>query len=335
MSDLSDLVRGIIALEPASPAFEFRMDWRSWGAIGAGMATLDTQLAALGVGTGARIGVLLKNHVDLVPAVLEVLCSDRCLVTLNGASPPARLVEEIDKLGLPVLVGLAGDLAHADVIAALHRNGTVGLALADGASGFSQVGPSTVASDPARRTAPGVGIEMLTSGTTGTPKRVPLKTRNFERMVMETAVYERGRQGETGPKLRSGVQLLTVPLSHIGGVLALFTVVSAGRKACILEKFAVESYVDAIARHRPKVASAPPSALRMILDRDVPKESLSSLIVFRTGTAPLDPDLADAFEARYGIPVLQNYGATEFAGGVAGWTIEDHKAYGKAKRGSV
>jgi acyl-coenzyme A synthetase/AMP-(fatty) acid ligase len=110
---------------------------------------------------------------------------------------------------------------------------------------------------------------------------------------------------------------------------------SAGRKACLLERFTVDSFVDAVARHRPKAAGAPPSALRMILDADVPKEKLASLMVFRTATAPLDPNLADAFYERYGIPVLQNYGATEFAGGVAGWTLEDFRKYGPSKRGSV
>jgi acyl-coenzyme A synthetase/AMP-(fatty) acid ligase len=53
------------------------------------------------------------------------------------------------------------------------------------------------------------------------------------------------------------------------------------------------------------------------------------------GTAALDPATAEAFEARYGVPVLTTYGATEFAGGVAGWTLRDYKEHGKLKRGSV
>jgi acyl-coenzyme A synthetase/AMP-(fatty) acid ligase len=73
----------------------------------------------------------------------------------------------------------------------------------------------------------------------------------------------------------------------------------------------------------------------MLLDADIPKEDFASLVAYRTGTAPLDPDLADAFYERYGIPVLQNYGATEFAGGVAGWTLDDFKAHWTKKRGSV
>jgi acyl-coenzyme A synthetase/AMP-(fatty) acid ligase len=54
-----------------------------------------------------------------------------------------------------------------------------------------------------------------------------------------------------------------------------------------------------------------------------------------SGTAPLDPDLADAFTERYGVPVLTSYGATEFGGGVAGWNLTDHEQYATEKRGSV
>jgi acyl-coenzyme A synthetase/AMP-(fatty) acid ligase len=61
-------------------------------------------------------------------------------------------------------------------------------------------------------------------------------------------------------------------------------------------------------------------------------DSIRSVI---SGTAPLDPDLADAFSARYGVPVLTSYGATEFGGGVAGWNFADHERFGAAKRGSV
>jgi acyl-coenzyme A synthetase/AMP-(fatty) acid ligase len=131
------------------------------------------------------------------------------------------------------------------------------------------------------------------------------------------------------------VQIVNSPFAHISGVFSLFNCVAAGRSSCLLDRFSVDSFTDAVRRHRPKVAGAPPSALRMILDAEVPKTDLASLVAFRAGTAPLDPDLADEFYARYGIPVLQNYGATEFAGGVAGWTLGDFKAHHKDKRGSV
>ncbi|MGJ3627933.1 AMP-binding protein [Sphingomonas sp. MMS24-JH45] len=177
---------------------------------------------------------------------------------------------------------------------------------------------------------------MLSSGTTGKPKRIPLPRRNFEKALAGAASYEKGRDPDGPPRLRSGVQIVTAPLAHIAGITGLMNNLLAGRKVCLIERFTVEGFIDKrVVRHRPKVAGAPPSALRMLLDANIPKEDFASLVAYRTGTAPLDPDLADAFYERYDIPVLQNYGATEFAGGVAGWTLDDFRAHWKDKRGAV
>lgn len=111
--------------------------------------------------------------------------------------------------------------------------------------------------------------------------------------------------------------------------------VSDGRSFCLLERFTVEGWIDAVRRHRPATVSLVPAALRMVLEADVDPADLSSLRSVVSGTAPLDPDDADAFMATYGIPVLTSYAATEFGGGVAGWNLEDHGKWWSAKRGSV
>jgi acyl-coenzyme A synthetase/AMP-(fatty) acid ligase len=104
---------------------------------------------------------------------------------------------------------------------------------------------------------------------------------------------------------------------------------------CLLERFTVDEWVDAVRRHKLKVAWAPPSGLRMIVDAGVPKEDLASLLTLRTGTAPVDPKLAEDLYERYDLPLLQNYGATEFAGGVAGWTLAEYKEKFAEKKGAV
>jgi acyl-coenzyme A synthetase/AMP-(fatty) acid ligase len=116
---------------------------------------------------------------------------------------------------------------------------------------------------------------------------------------------------------------------------AAVAAIIAGRSIVILEKFSVTEWTQAVSRYRPKLVSLPPTAIRMILDAQVPKESIDSLLAIRTGSAPLDPELQQAFEARYGIPLLDAYGATEFAGAVAGWSLRDHQRYSADKRGSV
>jgi len=45
--------------------------------------------------------------------------------------------------------------------------------------------------------------------------------------------------------------------------------------------------------------------------------------------------MVDAFVERYGIPILVTYGATEFAGAIAGWTVKDFRASWADKKGSV
>jgi long-chain acyl-CoA synthetase len=87
--------------------------------------------------------------------------------------------------------------------------------------------------------------------------------------------------------------------------------------------------------HRPRAVSLVPAALRMVLHSDLRREDLASIRAVTSGTAPLSAEDADAFTEKYGIPVLTSYAATEFGGGVAGWTLPDHQKYWRVKRGSV
>jgi acyl-CoA synthetase (AMP-forming)/AMP-acid ligase II len=75
--------------------------------------------------------------------------------------------------------------------------------------------------------------------------------------------------------------------------------------------------------------------MQMVLDADVHPDDLASLRAVVSGTAPLAPETADEFERRFGVPVLGAYGATEFAGAIAAWSLADKKTYGPRKRGSV
>jgi acyl-CoA synthetase (AMP-forming)/AMP-acid ligase II len=73
----------------------------------------------------------------------------------------------------------------------------------------------------------------------------------------------------------------------------------------------------------------------MVLQSNLTRQDLASIRAVTSGTAPLSAEDADAFTAKFGIPVLTSYAATEFGGGVAGWTLADHQKYWQVKRGSV
>src|SRR6266581_3200748 len=137
------------------------------------------------------------------------------------------------------------------------------------------------------------------------------------------------------PHLRSRTDILWASLAHISGLYFAIAQAVEGRSIALLEKFEVGPWTALVKRHRPGYVRLAPTALRMVLQAGVPADTFESVRAVGSGTAPLPPELAEEFEERYGIPVLGTYGATEFAGAIAGWTLKDKKQWGARKRGSV
>jgi acyl-CoA synthetase (AMP-forming)/AMP-acid ligase II len=118
-------------------------------------------------------------------------------------------------------------------------------------------------------------------------------------------------------------------------VFRVLQAVLDGRRMALLERFTVAGWADAVRRYQPKTVSLVPTAVRMVLESDVEDDLLAGVKSVISGTAPLDPEVADAFTARFAVPVLTAYAATEFGGGVAGWNLADYREFAAAKRGSV
>jgi acyl-CoA synthetase (AMP-forming)/AMP-acid ligase II len=172
---------------------------------------------------------------------------------------------------------------------------------------------------------------MLTSGTTGPPKRVDLTYDMLARSVMGNDPENTAAPTE----LRRGVAIVNAPLVHVGGVFRVLLCIAEARPFVLLPKFELDRWADAVREHRPRAVSLVPAALRMVLHSDLTREDLAGIRAVTSGTAPLSADDADAFTEKFGIPVLTSYAATEFGGGVAGWTLADHEKYWRTKRGSV
>jgi len=167
---------------------------------------------------------------------------------------------------------------------------------------------------------------MLTSGTTGPPKRVDLTYDMLARSVITS---------QAPTELRRGIAIVNAPMVHIGGVFRVLQCVCEARPFALLDRFELNQWADAVRRHRPRAVSLVPAALRTVLYSDLTREDLASIQAVTSGTAPLSADDADAFTAKFGIPVLTSYAATEFGGGVAGWTLADYQEHWHDKRGSV
>jgi acyl-CoA synthetase (AMP-forming)/AMP-acid ligase II len=337
--DLSTRITTILTLDPDADAIEFEGRWCSWRDLHQVATTVAGLLDANGVPLGGSVGLVLRNDPAMIAAVLGTLIAGRCVVTISPHQSDDALADELVSLKVPAVVALASEWSRSKFRDAAERIGAQGIDV----SIVGEVHAATVAAlervrpdIPHRPVAPGVAVEMLTSGTTGPPKRVPLAYAAFERTITAAGAHYRtdGTSDDT-PHLRSGVAIVASPLVHMSGIFRTLLNISEGRRISLLERFRVDDFVALVERHHPKAVSLVPTALRMVLDADVDPEALRSIQVVTSGSAALPVAVQEAFETKYGIAVLPSYGATEFAGGVAGWTLSLHREWGERKRGSV
>lgn len=321
-SGLAQRIGAILGLDPSANALEFEGRWRTWGDLATTVEAIGSQIAS----EGTPVGILLRSRPLSVGLLLGVLRAGGCAVAINPQRGLDRTREDIARLDLPILAGEHDDI---DALVGEPRSSTVLTASDVGMS--LQVTRTGGSAAPALQ--PGVAVRMLTSGTTGPPKRIDLAYDTLERVLVGAKHYESNR--DSALRLRSGVAVVNSPLVHLGGLFRVLQCVSDGRPFSLLERFTVDAWLDAVRRHRPQTVSLVPAALRMVLEAELDPTHLSSIRSVVSGTAPLSPDDADAFMAKYGAPVLVSYAATEFGGGVAGWNLRDHQKFWNSKRGSV
>jgi long-chain acyl-CoA synthetase len=336
---LSTRIATVLTLDPDADAIEFDGRWYSWGSLHEVATTVAGLLDGSGVPFGGAVGLILRNDPAMIAAVLGTLMAGRCVVTISPHQGDEALTEEIVRLRVPVVIALAQEWERPGVRDAARATGALGVevSIVDDVHARVLDGLDHVDLDaPHRPVAEGVAVEMLTSGTTGPPKRVPLGYAAFERTIAAAgAHYSADGTRDDAPHLRSGVAIVASPLVHMSGIFRTLLNITDGRRIALLDRFRVDEFVALVERHRPKAVSLVPTALRMVLDADVDPEALRSIQVVTSGSAALSVAVQEAFESRYGIAVLPSYGATEFAGGVAGWTLPLHREWAERKRGSV
>lgn len=334
MSDqLATRLRTVLSLDPTAPAIEFNGVWTDWAALNAIATGVEQRLAAAGLGAGAPVGVVLRNRPAMVGALIGVLLTGATVVTVNASHGDTGLADDIAELKLAGVIALDVDWQRAGFKDAAA--GALGLSVAHAPAtvvarpGFEAPGPG-----PFRVEPDGIAVEMLTSGTTGPPKRIPLSYSAFSNTVAAAGAHYSG-PGDNVPRLRSGVAIVSSPLVHMSGLFRTLLNICEGRRIALLERFRVADFIELVQRHRPRAVSLVPSALAMVLDADVDPLVFASVQVVTSGTAHLPVAVQEAFEERFDVAVLPSYGATEFAGGVAGWNLQLHREWAKAKRGSV
>ena len=142
------------------------------------MQQLDRLLGAAGLGEGTPVGIVLRNRPAHFPALLEILASRRCVVTINPFQPAEKLANDIRKLRLPVVIADDQDWAVPELQEVAKELGCLAIRAENTPLlGMALVADATTALDAVfHASQPDTCILMLTSGTTGPAKRCLLYT---------------------------------------------------------------------------------------------------------------------------------------------------------------
>ena len=253
-------IETVWAIDATANAIEYNGKWHNWGELHAAALAIDAALTQAGIGAGAPVGVLLRNRPGLLATLLCLLVTDRCIVSLSPFQPDTGLQEDIRNLNLAAVVGDSRDLS-AEVQTTAKETGSLVLVMPEGAlTGFTLSGNVAVRDGfPPYEDFSGTALEILTSGTTGKPKRIRISTSTMADSIIDGATASGRTKTLT---LKTTPTILFAPLMHVSGMFGALTSIFEGRPIVLLDKFTVEGWADGVERYSVKFSSLPPTPMR-------------------------------------------------------------------------
>jgi acyl-CoA synthetase (AMP-forming)/AMP-acid ligase II len=150
-------------------------------------------------------------------------------------------------------------------------------------------------------------LRKITSGSTGTPKALPF---THAQMLAD------GRQICASMKIAGDdVNLAAIPFGHSYGLGNLVLPLLLQGTAIVCASGQLPHVLAAeCARWKPTVFPAVPALLRGLVLADVEPALLASLRIVISAGAPLRPEIAEAFEKKFGRRIHGFYGSSETGG---------------------
>jgi acyl-CoA synthetase (AMP-forming)/AMP-acid ligase II len=307
--------------------------WLKWGALAGLASRLDLLIEGTGAPAQARIGLVARNHPESVAAFLGLLKGGYCVVLINPFQTGQAIAEEVAQLGLSLMMAEPQYVDGLGLARTASENNFPLINL----GALERRAPHLVpyCTMQAKPESEDCALLIGTSGTSGKPKRIPIRYDTLFASVVETDTINREFGEERRPGLKPSPLIQYSPLAHITGALTIARVGITGRRLILLKKFDPKKWIQAISTYKHQIAGLPPAMMKMVLDEAPGADELQSLRAVWTGSAPPDPAVVLEFEKRYSVHVLGNYGATEYCGAIANERLDDRIKYGRAKNGAV
>ncbi len=267
---------------------------------------LANALSAEGLGPGSSVGVLCRNHRQLLIVGFAVVRAGLNVIMLNTSFSARQCAEVAEREGVDLLVY---DIELADAVSDVQApRGKLAVALDDpDADELDRLIAEHATTLPRAPTSAG-RIVILTSGTTGTPKGAPREDpRGF---VGVGAMLERM------PMRAREATVVAPPLFHGTGLLIALLSIGLGSKLVLRRRFDAAQFLDDIVTHRATAVCVVPIMLQRVLALgadEIGARNLSSLRVVFSAGSQLPAEVAIGTMDALGEVIYNLYGSTEVA----------------------
>lgn len=273
-------------------------------------------LAALGVGKGDRVALMLPNCPQYVIAYFGTLRAGGIVVQVSPLSTPRELVHHLTTSGAETII--VADMLYPVVQAVLPQVNLTNVLVTrlrgevtpgPEARAFEEVLMGTTGAPPDVQVTPDdVAVLQYTGGTTGIAKGAMLTHRNLVVNVLQTAA--------TNPDFPSGADLrvLTVlPLFHVYGMTVCMNLgLARGGELILVPRFEPAEVLETIKATQP--TSFPGVPTMYVAINSVPNAEeygVGSIRFCNSGGAPMPLEVMESFERRFGATIIEGYGLSE------------------------
>jgi len=144
---------------------------------------------------------------------------------------------------------------------------------------------------------------IYTSGTTGKPKGAMLTHGN---------IYFDVEASQTWMKMAGETFLALLPLTHaFGATVCIHLAFYLNGKTVLLERFNGQEVVETLSKEHITIFPAVPAVFAALLRVQVPREGFPDLKFCIAGGALMPRKILEAFEAKFGVPIIEGDGPTE------------------------
>lgn len=266
------------------------------------------RMAGDGVTPGGRVAILSGECIEKLVLMFAAWRCGASACPFHAEIAADHLASILATIDPALVLWRRGDLDGAALTAALACPVYSFESLAEREGFFAALdeGPGTLPDRGAEYGPGDEGCIFATSGTTDRPKCVVwdhlglwlcgLSTIDFTGMTGDDRLLEYRTFSWLSPQIVTFMPFISLGL----------TIVMAGG-------FSRSRFMDWVRDYRITAAAGVPTVINMLLDEPVAfrAEDIVSLRVMTASSAPLAPERWRQFEARYGIQLLQFYGASE------------------------